>query len=108
MRGREQMIRMHVYDMLWLKTPMLMDSRLTFSEFVYKFIHNILPNLFTNYYQKINELHKHETTNAMKLHVKKQEHVEAKKRQHFKVLKYLMDYQRILQTVYSWKASENH
>ncbi len=41
------------------------------SEFVYKSIHNILPNVFTNYYQTVNEIHQHGTKKSMKLHVKR-------------------------------------
>ncbi len=45
--------------------------KIRISELVYKSIHNILPNVFTNYYQTVNELHRHGTRNAMKLHVKR-------------------------------------
>ncbi len=39
-------------------------------EFVYKSIDNILPTVFTNYCQTVNEIHRHGTRNGMKLHVK--------------------------------------
>ncbi len=55
-----------------LKVLMVCDVfKIRISDFVYKSIHNILPNVFTNYYQTINEIHQCGTRNAMKLHVKR-------------------------------------
>ncbi len=55
-----------------LKVLMVCDVfKICISEFVYKAIHNIFPNVVTNYYHTVNEIHQHGTRNAMKLHVKR-------------------------------------